>query len=117
MRQRLVLAACAIGTVATVSTYAVEPFVGRWAISPAACSGYGNTLQTAPLVASDTTVRWYPGTCRIGKMYKLGATVYIQAHCYGDTTTDTPITLELRGGDRLRVTWNRGRTEELRRCQ
>ena len=110
MLRRLVWAACAIGATAGTAG-AAEAFVGRWAISPAACSGYGNTLLTAPLIASDTTVRWYQGACRIGKMYKLGTAVYIQARCDEDTTTDTPITLDARGAERLRVTWNRGRTE------
>jgi hypothetical protein len=118
MLRRLIWVICTIGAIgaAAAPATAAEAFIGRWAISPTACSGYGNTLQTAPLIASDTTVRWYQGACRIGKMYKLGAAVYIQARCDGDTTTDTPITLEPRGADRLRVTWNRGRTEELRRC-
>jgi len=116
MLLRVVLVVCALVAAATLPAYAVEPFVGRWAISPAACSGLGDTLLTAPLIASDMTVRWYPGTCRIGKMYKLGTAVYIQAHCFGDSASDTPITLEPRG-DKLRVTWNRGRTEELRRCK
>jgi len=115
MLRGLICAIWAIGAGAGPAD-AAEAFVGRWAISPQACTGYGNTLLTAPLVASDTTVRWYQGACRIGKMYKLGTAVYIQAHCDGETTADTPITLDARGADRLRVTWNRGKTEELRRC-
>ena len=115
MRLRLVLT-IGVRAAAAAPADAIEPFVGRWGVSQEACSGYGNTVQTAPLIATQTRVRWYPGTCRIGKMYKLGTAVYIQAHCFGDSASDMPITLETRGG-KLRVTWNRGRTEELQRCK
>ena len=46
-------------------------------------------------------------------MYKLGQTAYIQARCWD---SDVPVTLDPRG-DRMRVTWNRGKTEELQRCK
>jgi hypothetical protein len=46
-------------------------------------------------------------------MYKARA-VYVQAHCFGKG--DVPVTLDAHG-DRMRVTWNRARVEELRRCR
>ena len=96
---------------------AEEMFIGRWAATPSVCSGFGGSdAKTAALVASGTSVSWYPGSCRIGKMYKLGQAVYIQAHCYGDGGGDVPITLDPKG-DRMKVTWNRGKTEELQRCK
>lgn len=111
------LAACVAVLSVTSTAHAVEDFVGRWAIDPAACTGLaGTTAATAALVATETDVRWFPGTCRIGKMYKLGQAVYIQARCFGDSASDIPITLDARG-DRLRVTWNKAKTEELRRCK
>jgi hypothetical protein len=95
------------------AAHAAEPWVGRWALSPSACGFGGSTRQTAALVVNDTSLNWYSGACRIGKMYKLGQTAYIQARCWD---SDVPVTLDPRG-DRMRVTWNRGRTEELQRCK
>ena len=104
------------GIVAASPTQAVEAHIGRWAISPAACAGFGNTLATAPLIVSETSLRWLD-SCRIGKIYKLGQAVYIQARCSGEGAADIPVTLDPRGVDRLRVTWSKGKTEELRRCK
>ena len=68
--------------VAAQSASAAEFFVGRWAIDPAGCQVYGDTAETAPLVATDTTIRWFVAHCTIGKMYKTAATaVHIQARC------------------------------------
>jgi hypothetical protein len=114
--QRLVLAVCAAGAVGILPALAVESFVGRWAIDPVACTAFGDTAATAPLIATDSNLRWFPGTCRIAKMYKLGETVYIQARCWGESASEIPITLNPRG-DRMRVTWNGGKTEEMRRCK
>ena len=46
-------------------------------------------------------------------MYKAKA-VYVQAHCLGKG--DVPVTLDAHG-DRMRVTWNRAKVEEMRRCR
>ena len=46
-------------------------------------------------------------------MYKLGQTAYIQARC---SDSEVPVTLDPRG-DRIRVTWNRGKAEDLQRCK
>jgi hypothetical protein len=96
---------------------AAEAHIGRWAISPTACTGFGgNTFATAPLIVGETSLQWL-NSCRIGKIYKLGQAVYIQARCFGEGAADIPVTLDPRGGDRMRVTWSRGKTEELRRCK
>ena len=113
---RRMVYAMGVVVAAVVPAGAVEPFVGRWALNQEACFGFGTTAQTASLVATDTSVRWYPGTCRIGKMYKLGEAVYIQAHCTDSGGGDVPITLDPKG-DRMKVTWNRGKPEELQRCK
>jgi len=114
---RVLGAACVVGTLSVGSVEAEEMFIGRWAATPSACSGFGGSdAKSAALVASGSSVSWYPGNCRIGKMYKLGQAVYIQAHCYGDGGGDVPITLDPKG-DRMKVTWNRGKTEELQRCK
>ena len=111
---RVLGAACIAGALGSGVAQAEEMFVGRWAAMPSACSGFGGSdARSAALVASGTSVSWYPGSCRIGKMYKLGQAVYIQAHCDGG---DVPITLDPKG-DRMKVTWNRGKPEELQRCK
>jgi hypothetical protein len=94
-----------------------EAFIGRWAIDPSGCTSEGDTAQTAPLYASATTVKWFVASCRIGKMYKTGAAVHIQAHCSSEGRERlTPITLEARG-DRLRVIWDGTKVGEMRRCK
>ena len=90
---------------------AQEAFVGRWAVNPQTCSGHGGTAETSALVATDSSLWWFDGYCRIGKMYKAKA-VYVQAHCFGKG--DVPVTLDAKG-DRMRVTWDR-KAEELKRC-
>src|SRR5665213_1961089 len=110
MLQRWVLVA-ALGAAMMSSALAVEPFVGRWAAKPEVCSSHGgDSAATAALVATNTTLWWFAGYCRIGKMYKAGQAVYVQAHC-GDKG-DVPITLD-RHGDHLRVTWARAKPEAV----
>jgi hypothetical protein len=92
---------------------ASEPFVGRWAVNAAACAGSG-IAGSAILVATATTLSWVADYCRIGKMYKAGQAVYVQAHCWGGG--DVPVTLAAQG-DRLRVTWNRAKPLDMRRCR
>jgi hypothetical protein len=112
MLRRPVLAVCAIGAAIVPSAHAAEPFVGRWAVNAEVCSVRGgNSAATAALVATDTSLWWFDGNCRIGKMYKAKA-VYVQAHCDGK---DVPVTLDA-AGDRMRVTWGRAKPEELKRC-
>jgi len=114
MLQRLVLAAAATGAAMVSTALAQEAFVGRWAVKPEVCAARGgNTPETSALVATNTSLWWFDGYCRIGKMYKAKA-VYVQAHCSGKG--DVPVTLDARG-DRMRVTWNRGKVEHMRRCR
>ena len=90
-----------------------EAFVGRWAISSAVCASHGGeTPENSALVATNTSLWWFDGYCRIGKMYKAKA-VYVQAHCWGKG--DVPVTLDAHG-DRMRVTWDRTKVEDMRRC-
>ena len=96
---------------------AVEAFVGRWAINPAGCTNEGDTASTAPLIATPTSVKWFVASCRIGKMYKIGQAVHLQAHCSNEgKVVSTPITLDARG-DRMRVMWDGVKVEEMRRCK
>ena len=73
----------------------------------------GDTPRTAALVATDTSLSWFEGYCRIGKMYKAKA-VYVQAHCGGK---DVPVTLDAQGDRHAQVTWSRAKAEELQRCK
>src|SRR5258708_39379902 len=85
-----VLVACAIGAGMMSSASATEAFIGRWAAKPEVCSARGgDTAATSALVATDTSLWWFEGYCRIGKMYKAKA-VYVQAHCGGN---DVAVTL------------------------
>lgn len=112
MVHRLMLAAGAVSAAMMVPALAVEAFVGRWAAKTEICaSRSGDTPQNTALVATETTLWWFDGYCRIGKMYKAQA-VYAQAHC---PKGDVAVTLDARG-DRMRVTWGGGKAEELRRC-
>ena len=99
------------------SAGAEESFIGRWSIDPAGCTSEGDTASTAPLIATATSVRWFVASCRIGKMYKIGQEVHLQAHCSNEgKIVSTPITLDARG-DRMRVTWDGVKVEEMRRCK
>jgi hypothetical protein len=99
---------------AMASAQAAEPFLGRWAVNPDVCAlSGGTTPHTSALVATRVSLWWFDGYCRIGKIYKAGA-VYVQARC--DRKGDVPVTLDVRG-DRMRVSWNRAKPEDLYRCR
>jgi hypothetical protein len=111
--KNVVLAACALSAGLVSSASAAEQFVGRWAVKPEVCGNHGgDTAQNSALVATDTSLWWFDGYCRIGKMYKTRA-VYVQAHC--GTKGDVPVTLDAQG-DRMKITWDK-KVEELRRCK
>jgi hypothetical protein len=109
--RRVLLAAGAISAAIMSPAFATEPFVGRWAVSADACRGQGETASTSPLVATDTSLSWFEGFCRIGKMYKAKA-VFLQLHC---GAKDVSVTLDAQG-DQMRVTWDR-KTENMKRCK
>jgi hypothetical protein len=106
----------AAGLVATGISlaHAEEAFVGRWAVTPEVCRAHGGTTAaTTALVATGTSLWWFDGYCTIGKMYKAKA-VYVQAHC--GSKGDVPVTLDAQG-DRMRITWNRAKPADMRRCR
>jgi hypothetical protein len=110
---RLLLTTAGLAAGAGLAT-AAEPFVGRWAASADGCTGRGDTPATAVLAATDTTLSWFAGHCRIGKMYKVGTAAYLLVHCGGEG--DVPVTLAPQG-DRMKVAWNRARAVDLQRCR
>jgi hypothetical protein len=112
MLRRLVLVAAAMCAAWVTSASAEEAFVGRWAATTEVCATHGgDSAANSALVATASSLWWYDGVCRIGKMYKTKA-VYVQAHCDGK---DVAVTLDA-AGDRLRVTWA-GKAQELTRCK
>ena len=95
--------------------FAAEPQVGRWAVDPQHCGTGGDTMKTAPLTVTESSLRWVAEYCTIGKMYKAERALYIEGRCSkGGIATTHPITLAMKG-ERLAVTWN-GERSELRRC-
>jgi hypothetical protein len=109
----MVSAVTVSSALATPGALASEAFVGRWAVKPEVCAVRGGeTPVTAALVATATSLWWFDGYCSIGKMYKTKA-VYVQAHC--GPKGDVPVTLDVQG-DRMKVSWNRAKTEVLQRC-
>jgi hypothetical protein len=103
----------ASGVLLSSPAQAAEAFVGRWAVTPAVCgSRGGDSAATAALVATDTSLWWFDGNCRIAKMYKANA-IYVQAHC--PDKDDVAVTLDAQG-DRMRVTWGKAKPQELKRC-
>jgi hypothetical protein len=61
-------------------------------------------------------VRWFGDSCRIGRMYKTGDTVHIQAFCW-DPGGERSISVSLHPhAGRLSVVWDRGARGDLRRC-
>ncbi len=109
----VLLSVCTTSAILVAPALAEEPFVGRWAVAPEVCGGHGETPETSALVATDTSLWWFDGYCRIGKMYKAGA-IYVQAHC--STKENVPVTLDAHG-DRMRVTWDRTKVGDLKRCK
>jgi len=89
---------------------AAEPQFGRWAADPQSCSA------AALLTVTATTVRRSEESCTIGKMYKADRALYIEGRCSsGGAMTRHPITLQMKG-ERLAVTWNGERLQEMQRC-
>ena len=96
---------------------ASEPQIGRWAVNTHNCSAGGDTQSTAPLIVTETTLRWAAESCTIGKMYKADRALYIEGRCTsGGIMARHPITLQMKG-ERLAVTWNGERLQEMQRCR
>jgi hypothetical protein len=96
--------------VAVAPAFANELHFGRWAAHPQSCSGAASLTVTA------TTLRRSAESCTIGKMYKADRALYIEGRCSsGSTVTRHPITLQMKG-ERLAVTWNGERLQEMQRC-
>ena len=98
--------------------YAQEPVNGRWSIDPEGCKVDGDTTETAPLFVTDKTLRWWVADCRIGKSYKVGNALFIQARCSNEGSRESiAVKLDLVSRDRLAVTWKGRKPFEMRRCR
>jgi hypothetical protein len=92
-------------------TFANEPQFGQWAADPQSCSGAASLTVTA------TTLQRSGESCTIGKMYKADRALYIEGRCTsGGIMARHPITLQMKG-ERLAVTWNGERLQEMQRCR
>ena len=113
----LVLALLAV-LVASEAGAASPDFTGRWAIDPQGCKIMGDTSETAPMFVTKTTIDWFVASCTMKKIYLTGNALHIQARCSNEGTVSmTPIALELRNSDTLRVIWNGSRIkQDMRRC-
>jgi hypothetical protein len=108
--------AVALSLFGATSAHAAESLNGRWAADDAACWGSGETPAKSPFVVSSYAVRWLGDTCRVGRMYKTGDTVHLQATCWGaDGERSIPVSMTPHAG-KLAVVWNRGAHGNLQRC-
>lgn len=108
------MVAIALLAASSVPSHA-EILSGRWAADEAACEG--GFFAPSPLVVTSYAVRWQGDSCRIGRMYRAGETVYIQAFCWGAAgERSVPVSLRPHA-NRLALTWDRTSRADLRRCQ
>jgi hypothetical protein len=99
-------------------SHAQEPINGRWAIDPEGCQIEGDTTETAPLYVTDKTLKWWVADCRIGKSYKVGNALYIQARCSNEGSRHSiSVKLDLVSRDRLAVVWDGSKGKDMRRCK
>lgn len=115
---RLLTGAAALSLLAltAVQGEGAESLNGRWAADEAACWGSGETPAKSPFVVSSYAVRWLGDTCRVGRMYKTGETVHVQAFCWSAEGERTiPVSMTPHAG-KLAVVWNRGPRGDLQRC-
>jgi hypothetical protein len=113
------LTCVAVSTLMIVSAHAAhaaEGVNGRWAVNSDSCWGSGSTPERSPFVVSSYAVRWLGDTCRVGRMYKTGETVHLQATCWSaDGERSIPVSMTPHAG-KLAVVWNRGAKGNLQRC-
>jgi hypothetical protein len=118
MTLSLVAALAASLSFACMTAQAAETWTGRWAADSASCSALG--ASGSMLYASDSSLRFADSSCRIGKIYKVGKSVHIQAHCSeGGENRDISVTLTLQqtsAGERLAVTWGNRAVKDMQRC-
>jgi hypothetical protein len=98
-------------TGAATATLASEPQYGRWAIDQQHCSG---DTKAGPLTVTASSATLASEYCTFGKMYKADRGLYIEGRCSNGTRH--PISLQMKG-ERMLVTWNGDRPQEMQRCR
>jgi hypothetical protein len=107
----------ALAASGATALHAAEPMNGRWAADPSFCAGPGLSPAQAPLVVTNEALRWSNDVCRIGRSYRTGDTLHLEAFCWGKGRKHAiPVSLRLHG-DRIFVIWNRAPRGDLRRCK
>jgi hypothetical protein len=95
---------------------AAEPMAGRWAADPSLYVGQGAASGKAVLVVINETLRWAGEVCRVGRSYRTGDTLHLEAFCSGKGSKHRiPVSLRLHG-DRVFLNWNRAARGGLWRC-
>lgn len=118
MRTRKAVWALGVGLALMGAAATSEPINGRWAIDPEGCKVDGDTSETAPLYVTDKTLKWFVASCRIGKSYKIGNALFIQARCSNEGARHSiAVKLDLVSRDRLAVTWDGSKVKDMRRCR
>lgn len=113
---RLWPAVFVLGATITTPIHAAEPITGRWAEDAATCSASVLAAHSAPIV-TDSALRWREDVCRIGRQYRTGDTLHLEAFCRGDGREHViPVSLRL-AGDRIFVTWGHATQGQLQRCR
>ena len=108
---RLLLAAA---TVLAVCPVAAQPFDGRWAADPQACTD--ESTPVAPIIVTPLLLSWPAAACAVRTSYRVGDAWHVSARCWGEgAISEVPIRLQMNG-DRLVLNWAKARAEELRRC-
>jgi hypothetical protein len=96
--------------------HAGEPMTGRWAADLSLCAGQGAASGKAVLVVTNETLRWAGEVCRVGRSYRTGDTLHLEAFCFGKGSKHRiPVSLRLHG-DRVFLNWNRAARGGLWRC-
>ena len=117
MVRNVAVIVAALAVLIVPSHAAPDAIAGRWAADAAGCEGGLLGAGPSRLVVTSYAVRWQGDSCRIGRMYKAGETIYIQAFCWGATAERSiPVSLRPHAG-KLALTWDRTSRAELRRCQ
>ena len=112
----LTCAAAFLALSAVPAAFATDSVNGRWAATSDSCWGDSSTPAQSPFVVSSYAVRWMGDTCRVGRMYKTGETLHLQALCWTpDGERTIPVSITPHGG-KLAVVWNRGARGDLERC-
>lgn len=93
-----------------------DKVTGRWAVDQDACSAYFFSAN-APLVVTESSLRWRGDSCRIARMYKTGRDVHIQALCWSaEGERSVPVSLSPQAGNKLQLRWDRVVSGALKRC-